>query len=70
MDFTGLLTFAHNRERIPLPLRWSTRPHDRTRFQALPGLRGCHIINGAGNWIQREPADQVNGLLLDFLAGL
>ncbi len=36
----------------------------------LPGLRGCHIIEGAGHWIQRERADQVNGLLLDFLAGL
>ena len=39
-------------------------------FQALPDLRGCHIIEGAGHWIQRERADQVNGLLLDFLAGL
>lgn len=33
----------------------------------LPGLRGCHIIEGAGHWIQRERAEAVNELLLDFL---
>ena len=36
----------------------------------LPGLRGCHIIDGAGHWIQRERAEQVNALLVDFLKGL
>lgn len=38
--------------------------------QTLPGLRGCHILPGAGHWIQRERADAVNALLLDFLRGL
>jgi pimeloyl-ACP methyl ester carboxylesterase len=38
--------------------------------QTLPGLRGCHIIDGAGHWIQRERADTVNALLVDFLGGL
>jgi pimeloyl-ACP methyl ester carboxylesterase len=33
----------------------------------LPSLRGCHILDGAGHWIQRERADAVNKLLLDFL---
>jgi pimeloyl-ACP methyl ester carboxylesterase len=36
----------------------------------LPGLRGCHILPGAGHWIQRERADEVNGLLVGFLKGL
>lgn len=36
----------------------------------LPGLRGCHLLPGAGHWIQRERADEVNARLLDFLAGL
>jgi pimeloyl-ACP methyl ester carboxylesterase len=36
----------------------------------LPGLRGCHIIDGAGHWIQRERATRVNDLLLGFLRSL
>ncbi len=36
----------------------------------LPGMRGCHIVDGAGHWIQRERAAQVNALLLGFLRGL
>ena len=36
----------------------------------LPGLRGCHIVEGAGHWIQRERAARVNALLLEFLRGL
>lgn len=38
--------------------------------QTLPGLRGCHILDGAGHWLQRERADEVNALLLAFLDGL
>jgi pimeloyl-ACP methyl ester carboxylesterase len=38
--------------------------------RTLPGLRGCHLIDGAGHWIQRERAAKVNALLLDFLRGL
>lgn len=38
--------------------------------RTLPGLRGCHILEGAGHWIQRERAEQVSALLLDFLRGL
>lgn len=37
---------------------------------SLPGIRGCHIIEGAGHWIQQERAPEVNQLLLDFLRGL
>lgn len=38
--------------------------------KTLPGLRGCHILPGAGHWIQRERAAEVNTLLIDFLRGL
>lgn len=33
----------------------------------LPGLRGCHVLPGAGHWIQRERAREVNELLIAFL---
>lgn len=38
--------------------------------RTLPGLRGCHLIDGAGHWIQRERADAVNQHLIEFLRGL
>ena len=38
--------------------------------RTLPGLRGCHILPGAGHWVQRERAADVNRLLLEFLRGL
>jgi pimeloyl-ACP methyl ester carboxylesterase len=36
----------------------------------LPGLRGSHILEGAGHWVQQERAADVNRLLIDFLKGL
>lgn len=36
----------------------------------LPGLRGSHILEGAGHWVQQERAAAVNKLLIDFLKGL
>ena len=47
-----------------------TRARIDTLAQVLPGLRGCHIIEGAGHWIQRERAAVVNQLLIGFLQGL
>jgi pimeloyl-ACP methyl ester carboxylesterase len=47
-----------------------TRARIETLAQALPGLRGCHILEGAGHWIQRERAAVVNELLLGFLSSL
>jgi pimeloyl-ACP methyl ester carboxylesterase len=38
--------------------------------RTLPGLTGSHLLEGAGHWVQRERADAVNALLLDFLKGL
>ncbi len=49
-------------------------PHAQDQLQAfartLPGLRGQHLLPGAGHWIQRERAEAVNALLLEFLRGL
>lgn len=36
----------------------------------LPGLRGSHILDGAGHWVQQERAGEVNRLLIEFLKGL
>ena len=30
---------------------------------------GCHLIDGAGHWVQQEQAARVSELLLDFLKG-
>jgi pimeloyl-ACP methyl ester carboxylesterase len=38
--------------------------------QSLPGLRGSHVLAGAGHWVQRERAAEVNALLIEFLRGL
>jgi pimeloyl-ACP methyl ester carboxylesterase len=38
--------------------------------RVLPGLRGTHILDGAGHWVQRERPETVNRLLIEFLRGL
>lgn len=38
--------------------------------RSLPGLRGCHILERAGHWIQRERAQAVNSLLIGFINSL
>jgi pimeloyl-ACP methyl ester carboxylesterase len=38
--------------------------------KTLPGLRGSHILDGAGHWVQQERPDEVNRLLIAFLKGL
>ena len=38
--------------------------------KTLPGLRGSHILDGAGHWVQQERPAEVNRLLVAFLEGL
>jgi pimeloyl-ACP methyl ester carboxylesterase len=38
--------------------------------QTLPGLRGSHVLNGCGHWIQQERSRETNDLLVGFLRGL
>jgi pimeloyl-ACP methyl ester carboxylesterase len=28
---------------------------------------GCHLIDGAGHWVQQEQAEKVSELLVEFL---
>lgn len=37
------------------------------RAGACSQLQGCHLIQGAGHWVQQEQPQAVNQLLLDFL---
>lgn len=36
----------------------------------LPGLSATHILDGCGHWLQQERPEEVNGLLIDWLASL
>ena len=38
--------------------------------RTVPELRGCHLLEGAGHWVQQECPVQVNEWLVDFLRGL
>jgi len=37
---------------------------------ACADMRGCHLVPGAGHWVQQEQPEAVSRLLLKFLAGL
>jgi pimeloyl-ACP methyl ester carboxylesterase len=34
---------------------------------ACTRMVGCHLVDGAGHWVQQEKPDMVNGILLGFL---
>jgi pimeloyl-ACP methyl ester carboxylesterase len=36
----------------------------------LTNMRGCHLVDGAGHWVQQEQPEKVSALLLDFLKQL
>jgi pimeloyl-ACP methyl ester carboxylesterase len=52
---------------------WGTyqRPGDFEAMQngACADLRGCHLLKGAGHWVQQEQPEAVSRLLTDFLNG-
>ncbi len=51
------------------PIRWSAdavAAYDRT----LPGLRGHHLLDGVGHWVQQEQPGIVNELLINWLRSL
>ena len=35
---------------------------------ACTRMLGCHLVDGAGHWVQQEQPDEVSKLLLQFLA--
>ena len=34
---------------------------------AVTNMLGCHLVDGAGHWVQQEQPEKVSALLLDFL---
>ena len=38
--------------------------------EAFTQLRGCHVVDGAGHWLQQEQPQAVNALLAEFMHGL
>jgi pimeloyl-ACP methyl ester carboxylesterase len=50
---------------------WGTyqRPSNFERMQqsACTRMVGCHLIDGAGHWVQQEQAERVSELLIEFL---
>ncbi|MGH7062962.1 MAG: alpha/beta fold hydrolase [Stellaceae bacterium] len=51
---------------------WGTyqRPgsFERMRGTACTNMRGAHLLDGAGHWVQQEQPERVSALLLEFLA--
>ena len=41
---------------------------ERMRETVCTDLRGCHLVAGAGHWVQQEQPERTAELLLDFLA--
>ena len=50
------------------PVRHYAGAHEATLKDRLTDLRGQHVLPGAGHWLQQERPDDVNRLLLGFLA--
>ncbi|MBI2752527.1 MAG: alpha/beta hydrolase [Betaproteobacteria bacterium] len=50
---------------------WGTyqRPGDFEQMQssACTQMRGCHLVDGAGHWVQQEQPEEVSKLLIEFL---
>jgi pimeloyl-ACP methyl ester carboxylesterase len=42
---------------------------ERMQETACTRMLGCHLIDGAGHWVQQEQPEAVNSLLIDFLRG-
>jgi pimeloyl-ACP methyl ester carboxylesterase len=40
---------------------------ERMRKEACTRILGCHLVEGAGHWVQQEQPESVVDLLLDFL---
>lgn len=54
------------------PVRYLIPGFDRyaSPVSRMSDVRGVHLIEGAGHWVQQEAPEATNRLLLDFLAGL
>ena len=43
---------------------------DAMQTQVCSHMRGCHLIDGAGHWVQQEQPEPVSALILQFLNAL
>jgi len=43
---------------------------ERMQSEACTQMLGCHLVDGAGHWVQQEQPEEVSRLLLAFFAGL
>ena len=43
---------------------------ERMQGTACTKMVGCHLLEGAGHWVQQEQAEAVSTLLIKFLSGL
>jgi len=45
------------------------KPGELERMQSAicKDFRGCHLVEGAGHWVQQEQPERTSGLLIDFL---
>ncbi len=43
--------------------------YEKMQSSVLTDLRGCHLIKGAGHWVQQEQPEETCRLLLEFLGG-
>jgi len=43
---------------------------ERMREHACTDMRGVHMVEGAGHWVQQEQPEETSRLLLDFLNNL
>ena len=41
---------------------------EKMQAEACTDFRGCHLVPGAGHWVQQEQPEAVSALLLDFLS--
>ena len=42
---------------------------DRMKQRVCTDLRGVHLVDGAGHWVQQERPAETTALIVDFLAG-
>jgi pimeloyl-ACP methyl ester carboxylesterase len=40
---------------------------EKMQSSACTQMRGCHLLDGAGHWVQQEQPDAVSRLLIQFL---
>jgi pimeloyl-ACP methyl ester carboxylesterase len=44
--------------------------YERMQRVTCTQMRGCHLVDGAGHWVQQEQPERVSRLLIEFLAGV